>query len=142
MKNSLIIIILLVLTTAATVFALGGKKGDKNATGEITQVKVPNQFHPFATVSGITRRGKLWLAYTAYWKDGLEEDYKPIRVGNGKFTKTISYPSRPEGLDKVIVCLWRYKVSAKRCAKDNGSACQYCRKNGFHMEGRIDTKSG
>jgi len=48
---------------------------------------------------------------------------------------------RPEGLEKVVVCLWRYKVSAKRCEKDNGKACEYCRKNGYHMEGQIDRKT-
>lgn len=143
MKKTLIVTIMLILTTVATVFAFGGKSGDKNATGEITQLKVANQFNPFATVTGITRDGKLWLAYTAYYNDGLEVDYDPIKVGDGKFTKTITYAIRPEGLDKLTVCLWRYKVSADRCAKDNGgTACEYCRKNGFHMEGRMDCKTG
>ena len=141
-KKIVVISMLIVIATSLTALALGGKSGDKNATGEITQVKVPNQFHPGATVTGITRKGKLWLAYTTYWKDGLEIDHKPLRVGKGKFIKTISYPMRKEGLEKVIVSLWRYKVSAKRCKKDNGKACNYCKKNGFHMEGRVDTETG
>lgn len=139
-KKIVVISMLIVMATTVTALAWGGKSGDKNATGEITQLKVWN---PNATVTGITRKGKLWLAYTVYWNDGIEKDYKPIRVGKGKFTKTISWSAmHPEGLDKVVVCLWRYKVSAKRCAKDNGKMCEYCKKNGFHMEGRVDTETG
>ena len=132
------LVALMLISTA--VFAWGGKSGDGDATGEITQLKVRN---PNATVTGITRNGNLWLAYTVYWNDGTEGDYEPIRVGTGKFTKTISWSAmHPEGLHEVIVCLWRHKVSSSRCAKDNGEACQYCKKNGFHMEGRMDRQTG
>ncbi len=133
------IMTLAILTTATMAWAWGGKKGDGNATGQITQMKVSN---PQATVVGITQKGPLWLAYTVRWNDGTEIDYKPIRV-KGKFTKSLTFAMRPQGLREVIVCLWRYKVSAKRCAKDNGGkVCQYCKKNGFHMEHRIDRKTG
>ena len=139
MKKTLIVTIVLILTTVTTVFAFRGKSGDKNATGHISDLRVSKLM---CSVNGRTENGGLWLAYTVRWKDGYELDYKPVKV-KGSFSKTLYYKARPQGLDEVIVCLWRYKVSAKRCAKDNGgTACQYCRKNGIHMEGRVDRRSG
>lgn len=138
-KKIIVISVLCVMVSSVTALAGRGKTGDNNAIGTITQLKVQN---PFATVIGITKKGKLWLAYTVYWNDGTEMDYKPIRV-NKKFHKRIVWSAlHPEGLDKVIVSLWRYKITSKRCAKDNGKACQYCNKNGFHMEDRRDAKIG
>ncbi len=139
MKKMIVVATMAVLATAVTALALGGKSGDGNATGKITELKVSS---PTASVQGIPRKGALWLAYTVRWEDGRTADYKPIKV-KGKFSKTLTFALRPQGLREVIVCLWRYKVSEKRCAKDRkGTACQYCRKNGFHMEGRQDRRTG
>lgn len=134
-KKTLVLILIAVMFISTVVFA----RGDKNASGRITDLKV---WPAGASVSGITEKGSLWLGYTVYWSDGYEKDYPPIKV-KGSFSKSLVFQVRPQGLDEVITCLWRYKVSAKRCAKDNGGTpCQYCRKNGFHMEGRMDRKTG
>lgn len=133
------IVAVITLTAAASAWAWGGKSGDRNAKGRITELKVHASQ---ATVQGITSKGSLWLAYTVRYHDGVEVDHEPVKV-KGKFTKTVYYQPRPQGLKAVLVCLWRYKVTAKRCAKDNGGkACQYCRKNGFHMEERMDGEMG
>ena len=126
------------LSVTTTAFAWGGKDGDGDATGQITKLIVKN---PMAIVEGKTSKGKLWLAYTVRWDDGREIDYKPVEV-KGEFKKTLSFQARPQSLDEVIVCLWRYKISKARCEKDNGTACEYCKKNGFHMEGRVDRRTG
>ena len=132
-RNTIILTSAFIMLVAASVWAWGGK-----ATGCITNLKVSPAT---ASVQGTTEGGSLWLAYTVRWKDGREEDYKPVKV-KGKFSKNLSYQLRPQGLDEVIVCLWQDKVLRKECEKKNGQACQYCRKNGFHMEGRVDRKSG
>ena len=139
MKKNLMITLVLILTMVTAVFARGGKSGDKNATGQINNLSV---WAAGASVNGITEDGKLWLGYTVYWNDGYERDYPPLKV-KGSFSKSLTFQARPQGLDKVIVCLWRYRISKKRCAKDNGGTpCQYCKKNGCHMEGRMDCKTG
>ncbi len=137
-KKITMISMLIVMTPIMTVWALDGKSGDKNATGKISQMKVSGST---VAVKGRTKKGKLWLGCTVRWKDGYEKDYSPLKV-KGAFSKTITFKLRPQGVDKVTVALWRYKVSEKRCKKDNGSACEYCKKNGYHMEGRIDIQSG
>lgn len=138
-KKTWVLTLIVVMLISTAVFAWGGKSGDKNASGRITDLKV---WAAGASVKGITEDGSLWLAYTVYWSDGYERDYTPIKV-KGAFSKSLTFQARPQGLDEVIVCLWRYKVSKSRCAKDNGgTACQYCQKNGIHMEGRIDRKTG
>ena len=138
MKKKVIVTTLslvLVCLTASAAWAWGSNK----ATGQITGLKVAN---PVATVTGKTEGGSLWLAYTVRWNDGLEKDYAPIKV-KGDFSKSLSFQVRPQGLKEVIVCLWKNKVSSSDCAKKhNGTACQYCQKNGFHMEGRVDRKTG
>lgn len=135
MKKCIVIVTVLVLLSIV-VFA--GKKGDRNATGLITSLEVSS---PVFEVQGITENGKLWLGYTVCWYDGVERDYDPIRVKD-RFSKTLTFALRPQGLKEVIVCLWRYRVSKSQCAKDNGGhACEWCRKNGYHMEGRIDCES-
>jgi hypothetical protein len=138
------IILLVVMCLSITTSSLwawpwgGGKDGDSNATGQITKLTVRN---PFAIVEGATSKGKLWLAYTVKWADGTEKDYTPQKV-TGKFTERLTFQARPQSLGEVTVCLWRYKVSKNRCAKDNGKACEYCGKNGFHMEGRVARQTG
>lgn len=134
-KHFITLIGLLICIPASLVWAWGSQK----ATGSITSLTVTN---PTATVKGKTEGGSLWLAYTVRWDDGQEKDYKPIKV-KGSFSENISFAVRPQGLKEVIVCLWREKVSSSECAKKhNGKACQYCQKNGFHMEDRVDRKTG
>ena len=134
----LIVLVAMCLSITTIALAWGGKDGDSNATGQITKLTMMS---PTAFVEGTTSKGKLWLAYTARWEDGREIDYPPQRVSD-KFRKTLTFQARPQGLDEVTVCLWRYKISKARCEKDNGQACQYCRKNGFHMEDRVDRRTG
>lgn len=133
--------ILAVGLVTSILFAWGGKSGDKDATGEITSVKVTQVS---VTVQGNTSDGPLWLGCTVTYKDGLEYDVPESAVEKvkGKFTGTILYRLRPQGVDSVTVALWRWKVSKKRCAKDNdGEPCQYCKKNGFHLEDRQDSET-
>ncbi len=134
MRKNRIILALTFLVLAVTAWAWGG-----SATGQITDLTVSS---PMAQVKGHTDNGSLWLAYTVYWDDGHEEDYKPKKV-KGKFSESLSFQARPQGLSEVVVCLWRDKVSASECAKNNGGkACEFCRKNGFHMEDRVDRTTG
>ena len=136
MKKKIIFTTLVIVAASAVVLA--GRSGDRNATGRITSMSVQS---PICHVKGITEKGSLWLGYTVYWNDGSEQDYEPVKV-KGDFSKTLSYNAlKPDGVKKVTVCLWRYKVSAKQCAKERGGdACIYCRRNGCHMEDRIDCK--
>lgn len=134
-------IILAILTISAIPAGLAlAKSGDKNAAGQISGIMVQN---PVCYVKGQTEGGSLWLGYTVYWNDGHEQDYEPMKV-KGNFSKTLTFNAlHPEGLRNIVVCLWRYKVSSSECAKDNdGTACEYCRKNGCHMEDRIDCQNG
>lgn len=74
--------------------------------------------------------------------DGTEIDRPVQKVQNG-FTK--SFTSDPvefatNKIDKVIVALWRWKVSKNECHNgEGGGPCEWCKKNGYHMEGRIDS---
>lgn len=138
MKKVLMLVVVVVLAVSAVAFARG-KSGDKNATGRITKLSV---WASGASVSVRTSGGSLWLAYTVRWKDGYLRDYAPIKV-RGTDSKSLTFQLRPQGISEVIVCLWRYKVSSSYCAKNRGgSACQYCRSMGFHMEGRQDRRVG
>jgi hypothetical protein len=139
MKKFLLISSLLTITVVSAALAFGGRSGDGDAKGMISELAVS---HSMTTVSGRTENGKLWLGYTVYWKDNFEKDYPPMEVKK-TFTKTLTYQLRPQGVNKVTVCLWNYKVSKDKCAEERGGTpCIYCRKNGFHMEGRVDCRSG
>lgn len=138
MKKRILGILLIVTALAGGVWAWGGRSGDKNATGQIGQLKVSN---PMANVDGWTKKGPLWLGYTVEWNDGYELDY-PVKKVKGQFRKTLYFQPRGPGVRKVTVCLWRYKVSRKQCKKENGKECIHCRKNGYHMEGQVDRVSG
>lgn len=139
MKNILIVTIVLILIATVAALALGGKSGDRNATGHISGLTASESM---CSVKGRTENGSLWLGYTVRWKDGYELDYKPLNV-EGNFSEILTFQLRPQGLEEVIVCLWRYKVSASQCAKDNGGqACEWCKRNGCHMEDRIDCMTG
>ncbi len=131
----------LVLLTMFAVIAVSvmawAKTGDRNATGRITSAKANAVL---ITVAGRTEKGYLWLGCTIRYEDGTEKD-RDVKKVKGKFSKTFS--SDPikwamNEVDSVVVALWRWKVSSKECAKNRGgTACEYCRKNGYHMEDRI-----
>jgi hypothetical protein len=138
-KSRWLILAVACVSLSATALAWGGRDGDGDAVGRITRFDVKN---PFAVVEGTTSKGKLWLAYTVVWKDGKQIDYQPIRV-KGSFRETLTFQARPQGLSRVIVCLWRYKVSKSRCVKErgDGTACKSCKNMGFHMAGHQDRRS-
>ena len=83
MKTKRLIISTVLFAAATAVFALGGKSGDRSATGRISDLKVSG---PMCSVNGRTENGSLWLAYTVHWRDGYERDYTPIEV-EGSFSK-------------------------------------------------------
>ncbi len=86
----------------------------------------------FARVTGFAPK-KVWLGVTVV-VDGKEQDYQVVEV-KGKFTKDYNLKSLLDMANaanssiKWIVCLWEKKV--------NNCGCQYCKRNGYHMEGRI-----
>ena len=107
MKKKAIVSTLLTISVVSAAIAFGGRSGDKNATGKITQISASSAM---CSVDGLVEDGKLWLGYTVYWNDGYEKDYPPVKV-KGKFSKTLTYQLRPQGFKKITVALWRYKVS-------------------------------
>jgi hypothetical protein len=40
-----------------------------------------------------------------------------------------------------VVALWENKVNIINCTLDNGKPCRYCKKRGYHLEGRIDRET-
>lgn len=114
-----------------------GCKGGAIPAGRITQMEIAN---PFVEVHGIVNNSSLWLGCTVHWKDGCHEKHEPVKV-SGKFSEKLYFKLRQAELTNATVYLWKRKITKEVCEKDNGSACQYCRENGFHMEGRIDSQS-
>lgn len=41
--------------------------------------------------------------------------------------------------NKYWVSLFEKKVSKRACKKRNGKYCKWCKKNGFHLEGQLDS---
>ncbi len=135
MKNiPLFIGILVALAAPPSAFA---KKGDKNATGNISSVTA----HEFQVeVKGRTENGPLWLGCTVMYEDGVERDLK-VRKVKGGFREIISFQIRPQGVSDVIVALWRWKVDKGECTKGDPGPGEWCRRSGYHMEDRIDRVS-
>ena len=86
-----------------------------------------------ATVKGYAPR-TLWLGVTAI-VDGKERDF-PAKKVKGKFSEFYTFDATSSGFMigrgadvKWIACLWEKKVS--KCG------CIYCKRNGYHMEGRV-----
>ena len=113
-------------------------------------------------VTGSVEDGDLWVA-CSYYHSGEEIDLRPQKVGSRRggderefavrFRDELPGIERTEDGRAVLVplsmvvpcnvCLWRSKVSERKCAQARGGkACDYCRKNGYHMEGRVDRASG
>ena len=104
-------------------------------------------------VKGWTKGGgmfkkSLWLGCTFYpdRKPIAQIDRKPVKV-SGKFTEKFVGKmgvNFKKGMEvPYVACLWRTKVSKRKCSKKNGGKpCEYCTKNGYHMEGRVDSMRG
>ena len=102
---------------------------------------------PGIMISTITPKGgvftkRYWLGCTYLYK-GREIDLKAVRVRNGQDETLMSIKSSTI-FDKLfdgevtlknikwIASLWKKKV------KDN---CKWCRRNGYHLEGRVHTST-
>jgi len=131
-RKALVVSALVVLAPAALAVA---RSGDRNATGSINDVRATQSS---ASVTGITSKGKLWLGCTVIYRNGRELDLAPKKV-KGRFHETFTLRIDPEGIDKVIVALWRWKVDRSECAKAHGGKpCIYCERNGYHMAENLD----
>ena len=117
------------------------RKGDKNATGRVTEVKDTGLF---LIVIGETEHGPLWLGCTFFPDTNREFDLGVRRV-RGRFKESFTIPvtSVPEMRASYVVALWRWKVDRSECHRgENGRACKYCVRNGYHLEDRIDRETG
>lgn len=77
---------------------------------------------------------RYWVGCTLISKQGDELDLSPKRVsGKGKVTFVVDSRSFSHA-SSYAVGLWKTKV--ENCG------CDYCRKNGFHLEGRLDSSGG
>ena len=79
----------------------------------------------------------LFLGVTAII-DGEEKDFG-VRIVNGRFKEEYSISMYDMSDDiKWIACLWKGKMRKENCAmRNNGNPCQYCRKNGYHLDERV-----
>lgn len=107
-------------------------------SGTVKGVK-SNEFdgkrEPSRTISGA------WLGVTAII-NGEEIDF-PVRHVNGrikeKFSVSIEKLASSGGGEIIwIAKLWEGKINSNTC-KLNGSACSYCKKNGYHMMGMLSS---
>jgi len=131
MKCALLLAAVVAVALGAVVLA---KSGDKNATGHLSKVVAS---HASTRAVGRTDGGSLWLGCTVEYNNGIEMDLDVKKV-NGSFDTTFYYKLDPEGVREVIVALWRWKVDKGECAKNHGGqACEWCNKNGYHLEDRI-----
>jgi hypothetical protein len=126
--------ILLVLWTSIIALA------DPNTTGKITRVEATQTS---IIVEGYTNSGSLWLGCTIRPDaKAMEEDRKPIKV-KGQFKESFTGKSGVFGEIPFAVALWRNKINKSQCSEINrDNACNYCQRNGFHMEGRVDYQAG
>ena len=135
------VVIVAILGLTITTFAswFSGKSGDKNGAGRIISVSAP-KVGGSGWVEYEVTRGKLWLAWS-YRYNGRTIDYNPVLV-KGKGKKNIPFQTNPAGNGSLYVKLWKFKVSSRACAKQNGGRkCQYCQSNGYHMEGLVASAS-
>ena len=105
-------------------------------------------------VNGIN--GTKWVGATLRNASGVEQDQDAIQVENGK-TYNLSTSISPAlhsggGWDmnaninsiQYMLALWGNRIDARNCKSGvNGKPCNYCQKNGYHMEERlVDTGWG
>lgn len=156
MKKSFIIItIFLFLGIVSAGFS---KDGDSDATGMITSVG--NEFS-LIRVKGYTQKGPLWLGCTFFPDTENERDLKAVHKNargkeclffcNGNFEETFYVPDinwlnlvgDAEKESDYVAALWRYYIPQSECRKgDDGGPCNYCKKNGYHLEERVDVFPG
>jgi hypothetical protein len=129
----------IVLTSTVLILIIAALAWSGNVAGKITDLKLLSP--AMISVKGYAESGPLWLDYTVTWNDGVVNDSVPVKV-SGKFSETLTYQGRTKPLKEVTVRLWESKVSKSECAKKNGGKpCQHCITSGFHLEGRVDSKS-
>lgn len=155
------ICLLLAIGVGLVAFAsnAAGRDGDPNARGRINYVK-NGTFE--IIIEGETSGGPLWLGCTLFPGTDREQDLEAKQSNNrflfwcsGDFTKKFEVPgigSRlyeiatkgSSGLDvPYVVALWRWKVDRSECKNGpNGGPCEWCRKNGYHLEDRVDIGRG
>ena len=125
-------------------------EGDSDGKGRISNARA-DMFG--VTVEGEMEAGSLWLGCT-FTVGGTEYDQpvKNVKAGllgrDKKFQVKFNAPSVidriPEGGSyDYALALWRYRVPREKCHKGEGrKPCEYCERNGYHMEDRVDTHSG
>ena len=92
-------------------------------------------------IKGTTFGEKMYLGFT-WLTPGGEVDVDVQKV-KGNFTKSFTVPLYK--IDKgnmecdYVASLWHKKVKKSKCKQ---GPCQYCRKNGYHMEGRGSSVRG
>ena len=112
------------------------------------------------TATGEVSDGVLWLG-CSYRDGGRVRDLRVKKVRSGpngrkrafreRFTAAVpGVKKASDGKIELVenhqvpctVSLWRRLVVRTKCAAArNGRSCDDCRKNGYHMEGRVDSKS-
>ena len=132
------------------------REGDSDAVGKITQVD--NGVFEII-VKGRTEKGPLWLGCTFYPGTKRETDLEAVSSGkkhflaSGNFAERFRVPtdmvrwaietSRGNSEADYVVALWRWRVEKSECRKrSNGGPCEYCLKNGYHLEDRVDIGRG
>jgi hypothetical protein len=120
---------LLILTFFSLVFCIFSQDVKINKSKSRAYVFPGN-----VVVDGYTSE-KLYLGVTIVFKKSYiqEYDFKDVPRVKGSFEMTFTAPAQyikkfPEGVT-WIVSLWEKKV--RNCG------CEYCKKNGFHLEGRV-----
>ena len=92
--------------------------------------------------------GTVWIGCTVH-KYG-EKDLKPQKMsapGVVKFDFSEWYADPSTIMDgvKYTVAVWQDKISKRECYKkygDGSEKCRWAEKNGYQMEGRLDSQTG
>jgi hypothetical protein len=70
----------------------------------------------------------------------VSDVHKPVKELKRVFNDPANWAKNniiEDGLP-YVVALWEKKVNAIQCTIDNSKPCQYCKKRGYHLEGRVD----
>jgi len=86
-----------------------------------------------ANVEGAATRG-YWIGCT-FRKGTSEKDLTPYLIDrDGQFMWV-----NLGRFDKYSVTIWSRRLTLNECKRLNKKACQWCKKNGYHLEGMIET---
>ena len=154
-KKALVLTLVAVMLISTAVFAasanikikiiqtvggiLNGSVWSAEASGSVEGV----ESHEFRKTGNPTRKFKgAWLGITAI-VNGKEIDYPAIEA-NGRFKEKRSVsPSQvaEAGGGEVtwVAKLWQAKIFRSACEQTNKGACSYCKKNGYHLMGQLDS---